>query len=88
MDDFYAGEGTDNSGVPTKMITVNCSLLINVYNPSGMFGIHVRSSSVNLAFSQITVATGGVLLEFHLLFLISLLLECIPELIFSFNLSR
>ncbi|KAJ4798172.1 hypothetical protein LUZ62_049418 [Rhynchospora pubera] len=58
VDDFYAGEGTDHSGVPTKMITVNCTLLINVYNPSGMFGIHVRSSSVNLVFSEIAVATG------------------------------
>ncbi|KAJ4809775.1 hypothetical protein LUZ62_022341 [Rhynchospora pubera] len=58
VDDFYAGEGTDHSGVPTKMITVNCTLLINVYNPSGMFGIHVRSSPVNLVFSEIAVATG------------------------------
>ncbi|KAF3341442.1 Late embryogenesis abundant protein [Carex littledalei] len=58
VNNFYAGEGTDNSGVPTKMMTVNCSLLINVYNPSGMSGIHVRSSPVNLAFSEIAIATG------------------------------
>ncbi|KAJ3683094.1 hypothetical protein LUZ60_013321 [Juncus effusus] len=58
VDDFFAGEGTDNTGVPTKMVTVNCSLLINVYNPAGMFGIHVTSNTARLLFSQIAVATG------------------------------
>ncbi|THU49912.1 hypothetical protein C4D60_Mb06t14560 [Musa balbisiana] len=58
MDDFYAGEGSDNTGVPTKMVTVNCSLKISIYNPASMFGIHVTSSSINLIFSEITIATG------------------------------
>ncbi|MQL91735.1 hypothetical protein Taro_024346 [Colocasia esculenta] len=58
VDDFYYGEGSDNTGVPTKMITVNCSLKISVYNPAPTFGIHVSSSAVNLVYSQITVATG------------------------------
>ncbi|THU60635.1 hypothetical protein C4D60_Mb07t14870 [Musa balbisiana] len=42
MDDFYAGEGTDSTGVPTKMVTVNCSLKISVYNTAAMFGIHLQ----------------------------------------------
>ncbi|CAL9195863.1 unnamed protein product [Musa hybrid cultivar] len=58
MDDFYAGEGTDSTGVPTKMVTVNCSLKISVYNTAAMFGIHVTSSPINLMFSEITIATG------------------------------
>ncbi|GJN38200.1 hypothetical protein PR202_gb27220 [Eleusine coracana subsp. coracana] len=37
---FYVGEGTDRTGVPTKLVTLNCSLHINVHNPSTMFGIH------------------------------------------------
>lgn len=58
MDDFYAGEGSDSTGVPTKMVTMNCSLKINVYNPATMFGIHVTSGPINLKYSEITIATG------------------------------
>ncbi|KAG0462842.1 hypothetical protein HPP92_021318 [Vanilla planifolia] len=58
MDDFYAGEGTDNTGVPTKLVTVNCSLKIDVYNPASTFGIHVTSSNINLKFLEIVIATG------------------------------
>ncbi|CAL4978732.1 unnamed protein product [Urochloa decumbens] len=53
---FYAGEGTDRTGVPTKLVTLNCSLRINVHNPSTMFGIHVSSSSVRLMYSEIAIA--------------------------------
>ncbi|XP_074381242.1 uncharacterized protein LOC141723349 [Apium graveolens] len=55
---FYSGEGSDFSGVPTKMLTVNCSMKMSIINPATFFGIHVRSTTVNLIFSQITVATG------------------------------
>ncbi|XP_042421787.1 uncharacterized protein LOC122009625 [Zingiber officinale] len=58
MDDFYAGEGTDETGVPTKMVTLNCSVKISVYNTAAMFGIHVTSGPIRLMFSEITVATG------------------------------
>ncbi|XP_074571963.1 uncharacterized protein LOC141828433 [Curcuma longa] len=58
MDDFYAGEGTDETGVPTKMVTLNCSVKISVYNTAAMFGIHVTSDPIRLMFSEITVATG------------------------------
>ncbi|KAJ6795638.1 Uncharacterized protein M6B38_225725 [Iris pallida] len=58
MNNFYSGEGTDATGVPTKLVTANCSLKLNVYNPAGMFGIHVTSSPINLMYSEITVATG------------------------------
>lgn len=55
---FYIGEGSDFSGVPTKMLTVNGSLKINVYNPSTIFGIHVSSDLINLMYSEIPVASG------------------------------
>ncbi|PKA63469.1 hypothetical protein AXF42_Ash005364 [Apostasia shenzhenica] len=58
MDDFYSGEGSDGTGVPTKLITVNCSLKINVYNPASSFGIHVTSSPINLKYSEIVIAAG------------------------------
>lgn len=60
MDDFYAGEGTDETGVPTKMVTLNCSVKISVYNTAAMFGIHVTSGPIRLMFLDITVATGEV----------------------------
>uniref|UniRef100_A0A0D3ELC0 Uncharacterized protein n=1 Tax=Oryza barthii TaxID=65489 RepID=A0A0D3ELC0_9ORYZ len=55
---FYAGEGIDRTGVPTKLVTMNCSLQINVHNPSTMFGIHVSSTSIQILFSQIAIANG------------------------------
>ncbi|XP_010254099.1 PREDICTED: uncharacterized protein LOC104595183 [Nelumbo nucifera] len=58
VNNFYSGEGSDSTGVPTKLLTMNCSLKLSIYNPATMFGIHVSSTPVNLIFSEITVATG------------------------------
>ncbi|KAI9162543.1 hypothetical protein LWI28_028368 [Acer negundo] len=58
VNNFYVGEGSDSTGVPTKMLTVNGSLRISVYNPATLFGIHVSSTHVNLVYSEIVVATG------------------------------
>ncbi|KAI9109548.1 hypothetical protein K1719_018668 [Acacia pycnantha] len=55
---LYVGEGSDFTGVPTKMLTINGSLHMNVYNPATFFGIHVSSSPINLVFTDITVASG------------------------------
>lgn len=58
VNNLYVGEGSDASGVPTKMLTVNATAKMNIYNPATIFGIHVSSSPVNLIYSEITVATG------------------------------
>ncbi|KAA8540409.1 hypothetical protein F0562_024672 [Nyssa sinensis] len=58
VSNIYIGEGSDFTGVPTKMLTVNGSLRMNIYNPAAFFGIHVSSMPVNLVYSEITVATG------------------------------
>ncbi|GLT51735.1 hypothetical protein SLA2020_251260 [Shorea laevis] len=55
---FYFGEGSDMTGVPTKMLTVNCSVRMTIYNPATFFGIHVSSTPINLMYSEITVASG------------------------------
>jgi hypothetical protein len=60
MADFYAGEGTDHSGVPTKLVTVNSSLHIAVYNPATMFGIHVTSGPIHMMYSDISIGVGQV----------------------------
>ncbi|XP_042499002.1 uncharacterized protein LOC122077204 [Macadamia integrifolia] len=58
VDNFYFGEGSDLTGVLTKMLTLNCSLKMSVYNPATFFGIHVSSSPVDLIYSEMKVATG------------------------------
>ncbi|KAK9142585.1 hypothetical protein Syun_011985 [Stephania yunnanensis] len=60
VDNFYFGEGSDGTGVPTKMLIVNCSLKMSVYNSATFFGILVSSSPVNLFYSEIPVASGQV----------------------------
>ncbi|XP_019191926.1 PREDICTED: uncharacterized protein LOC109186414 isoform X2 [Ipomoea nil] len=57
---FYYGQGSDHTGVPTRLLTVNCSLRMATHNPATFFGIHVSSTAVNLKYSQLTVATGEV----------------------------
>lgn len=60
VNNFYVGEGSDSTGVPTKMLTMNGTLKINVYNPATLFGIHVSSTPINLVYSEIVIATGQV----------------------------
>ncbi|KAJ8755904.1 hypothetical protein K2173_024449 [Erythroxylum novogranatense] len=52
------GEGSDFSGVPIKMLTVNATLRMNIHNLAALFGIYVSSIPINLIYSEITVATG------------------------------
>ncbi|KAL6586215.1 hypothetical protein OROMI_002859 [Orobanche minor] len=58
VQNMFVGEGSDHTGVPTKMISVNCSASLAIYNPAPFFGIHVGSHAASLVYSQITVATG------------------------------
>ena len=63
---FLFGEGSDMTGVPTKMLTVNCSARMTVHNPATFFGIHVSSKAVNLMYSEMTVATGEVRMKYNI----------------------
>ena len=62
VNNIYVGTGSDFTGVITKMLSMNGSLRISVYNPATFFGIHVSSTPINLVYSEITVATGQVIL--------------------------
>ncbi|KAF7153946.1 hypothetical protein RHSIM_Rhsim01G0097200 [Rhododendron simsii] len=55
---FDFGQGSDHTGVPTKFLTVNTSVEMVIYNPATFFGIHFSSSSVQLFYSEIAVASG------------------------------
>lgn len=61
MHNFYVGEGSDSTGVPTKLLTLNSTLRLSVYNPATVFGIHVTSTAVDLLYSDIVVASGQVM---------------------------
>ncbi|KAG6395800.1 hypothetical protein SASPL_141929 [Salvia splendens] len=58
VNNMYIGSGADFTGVPTKMLNVNGSLRISVYNPATFYGIHVTATPVNLIYSDVVVATG------------------------------
>ncbi|KAL6974419.1 hypothetical protein U1Q18_028602 [Sarracenia purpurea var. burkii] len=58
VNNFYFGQGLDYTGVPTKFLTVNCSMKMIIYNPATFFGIHVSSTPIDLFYSEIRVATG------------------------------
>ncbi|KAI3766635.1 hypothetical protein L2E82_16703 [Cichorium intybus] len=58
VNSLYIGEGSDSSGVITKMLTINSSLRLGVHNPATFFGIHVSSNAVNLVYSDVVIVTG------------------------------
>eukprot|EP00249_Psilotum_nudum_P005896 c19308_g1_i1 orf=708-1658(+) len=55
---FFMGEGTDLSGVPTKMVSLNCTVQLNFYNPSKYFTVHVNLVDISLDYSELGIATG------------------------------
>ncbi|KAK9666146.1 hypothetical protein RND81_14G164000 [Saponaria officinalis] len=60
VNNLNVAEATDFSGVPTRMITMNATLKLGLYNPATFFGIHVTSTPISLLYSRIIVATGEV----------------------------
>lgn len=57
---FTFNAGSDATGVATEMASVNCTLKFLYRNTASFFGVHVTSSPIDLAYSQITLATGNV----------------------------
>ncbi|PKA63917.1 hypothetical protein AXF42_Ash004927 [Apostasia shenzhenica] len=62
---FHVGIGQDLTGVPTKMVDVNCSVEMSVFNPASHFGLHVSSTNAMLFYSQLAIASDQ-LEEFYL----------------------
>lgn len=58
---FYMGEGADVSGVPTKMVSLNCTVQLNYYNPSKYFGVYVNPVAAELYYSELNIAKGEIL---------------------------
>ncbi|XP_071740723.1 uncharacterized protein [Rutidosis leptorrhynchoides] len=58
VNNFYYGEGSDHTGVPTKFLTINCTVKMTIHNPATFFGVHIKSSPLNLFYSKIIVGSG------------------------------
>ncbi|KAH7446799.1 hypothetical protein KP509_01G076700 [Ceratopteris richardii] len=57
---FYAYEGTDASGVPTQLLTMNSSVQLDFYNPSKYFGVRVIPVEAVFTLSELEVARGEI----------------------------
>ncbi|VVB15013.1 unnamed protein product [Arabis nemorensis] len=55
---FYYGEGVDRTGVATRILSIKSSVKVTIDSPAPYFGIHVSSSTFNLTYSALTLATG------------------------------
>ncbi|KAJ7560648.1 hypothetical protein O6H91_04G138800 [Diphasiastrum complanatum] len=51
--------GTDQ-GVPTGVLTLNCTIMLTLHNPSKYFGVHVGASEIDLFYSDLAVGSGEV----------------------------
>lgn len=52
------GQGSDKSGVPTKVFSCNCNVTFDLDNRSEFFGLHLSRAHITLSFADLTLATG------------------------------
>lgn len=74
--DIHAG--TDLTGVPTKMLSINSTVRIAFRNPATFFGVHVSSTPLEIYFSDLKIATGYVSSPVSLAFSSFCFLNCYP----------
>ncbi|KAL3680286.1 hypothetical protein R1sor_023242 [Riccia sorocarpa] len=55
---FLLAEGTDLTGVPTNVLTINATTTLVFQNPSKYFGFHVSPTHTDMTFQQLKVAEG------------------------------
>lgn len=60
FDQFVVNAGADASGVATEMVTLNATVKFNFRNWGTFFGVHVSSTPLVLAYTELTLATGTV----------------------------
>ncbi|KAL6007625.1 hypothetical protein ACLOJK_033124 [Asimina triloba] len=58
FESFFIQAGTDASGVPTDMMSMNSTVKLTFRNTATFFGIHVTSTPLDLSYSQLTIASG------------------------------
>lgn len=57
---FVISAGSDSTGVATEMACVNSTLKFLYRNMATFFGVHVRSTLIDLSYYEITIATGNL----------------------------
>lgn len=60
FDQFVVNAGADASGVATEMVTINATIKFNFRNRGTFFGVHVSSTPVDLAYTELTLASGTI----------------------------
>lgn len=53
---FRLGEGVDNTGIPTKILTGNCSMDLVIDNKSKIFRLHIHSPLMEMSFGHLPFA--------------------------------
>ncbi|KAL2534692.1 hypothetical protein Adt_08043 [Abeliophyllum distichum] len=60
FDKFMIQAGSDNSGVGTEMVSMNSTVKLIFHNTGTFFGVHVSSTTLDLSFSELRVASGTI----------------------------
>ncbi|CAA7404476.1 unnamed protein product [Spirodela intermedia] len=60
FESFSIQAGSDGSGVPTDMVSMNSTVKLSFRNTAAFFGLHVSSTPVELFYSQLALATGNI----------------------------
>ncbi|GKV34777.1 hypothetical protein SLEP1_g43122 [Rubroshorea leprosula] len=58
FENFYVQAGSDQSGVPTDMLSLNSTVKISFTNPATFFTFHVTATPWELSYFQLKVASG------------------------------
>ncbi|GLT96857.1 hypothetical protein SLE2022_144520 [Rubroshorea leprosula] len=58
FENFYVQAGSDQSGVPTDMLSLNSTVKISFTNPATFFTVHVTATPWELSYFQLKVASG------------------------------
>jgi hypothetical protein len=73
FESYHIQGGTDRTGVPTRMMSVNATVRLRFRNRGTFFGLHVTATPFHLYFDDLTVAAGNVRAPLHLRIIIAYL---------------
>ncbi|XP_037447725.1 uncharacterized protein LOC125514040 [Triticum urartu] len=60
FESYHIQGGTDRTGVPTRMMSVNATVRLRFRNRGTFFGLHVTAAPFHLFFDDLTVASGNM----------------------------
>lgn len=60
FENFNVQAGSDQTGVPTDMLSLNSTVRIHYRNPATFFAVHVTSTPLELHYYQLKIASGQV----------------------------